>query len=158
MRRLKSSLLILVVAALCLAQGVNPLSNARVRRLGDQLMCLCGCGATVTSCNMLGCSHSKPMREKLLAMVNAGMSDQAILDAFVQEQGLQILVRPPARGFNLLGYVMPFVGIALGLVFVWWVIKRFRRPLASAAGPELDDAAFAGYQAQIEKDLEKLDR
>jgi cytochrome c-type biogenesis protein CcmH len=158
MRRLKSSLLILALAALALAQSPNPLSNPRVRRLGDQLMCLCGCGATVTSCNMLGCSHSKPAREKLLSMVNAGMSDQAILDAFVVQNGLEILVKPPAQGFHLLGYVVPFVGIALGLVFVWWVIKRFRKPVAAAAGPELDDAAFAGYQAQIEKDMEKLDR
>ncbi|HEY1205040.1 MAG: cytochrome c-type biogenesis protein CcmH [Bryobacteraceae bacterium] len=158
MRRLKSSLLVLALAVLSLAQSTTPLANPRVRRLGDQLMCLCGCGATVTSCNMLGCSHSKPAREKLLAMVNAGMSDSAILDAFVKEYGVQILVRPPAQGFNLLGYVMPFIGIALGLVFVWWAIKRFRKPLAVAAGPELDDATFAAYQAQIEKDLEKLDR
>jgi cytochrome c-type biogenesis protein CcmH len=120
-------------------------------------MCLCGCGATVTSCNMLGCSHSKPAREKLLAMVNAGMPDSAILDAFVKEYGVQILVRPPAQGFNLLGYVVPFAGIAVGLAFVWWVIKRFRKPLAAAAGPELDAAAFAAYQAQIDRDLEKLD-
>ena len=158
MRRLKSSLLVVALAVLSLAQSTTPLANPRVRRLGDQLMCLCGCGATVTSCNMLGCSHSKPAREKLLAMVNAGMSDSAILDAFVKEYGVQILVRPPAQGFNLLGYVMPFIGIALGLVFVWWAIKRFRKPLAVAAGPELDDATFAAYQAQIEKDLEKLDR
>ena len=92
-------------------------------------------------------------------MVNAGMSDAAILDTFVQENGLQILVRPPAQGFNLLGYVMPFVGIALGLLFVWVVIKRFRKPAPAPEGPAVDDATLASYQAQIEKDLEeKLDR
>src|SRR5271157_4585605 len=127
MRRLKSSLLILALAALCLAQSTTPLANARVRRLGDQLMCLCGCGATITSCNMLGCSHSKPARERLLAMVNAGQSDSAILATFVQENGVEILAKPPAQGFNLLGYVVPFIGIALGLAFVWVVIKRFRK-------------------------------
>ncbi len=158
MRRLKSSLLVLALASLCLAQAPNPLANPHVRRLGDQLMCLCGCGATVTSCNMLGCSHSKPARERLLAMVNAGESDSAILATFVQENGVEILAKPPAQGFNLLGYVVPFIGIALGLAFVWFVIKRFRKPLAVAGGPEIDDAAFASYQAQIEKDLEKLDR
>ena len=157
MRRLKSSLLVLALAALCLAQSTTPLANPRVRRLGDQLMCLCGCGATVTSCNMLGCQHSKPAREKLLAMVNAGESDSAILASFVQESGLEILAKPPAQGFNLLGYVVPFIGVALGLAFVWFVIKRFRKPVALAAGPELDDAAFAGYKAQIDRDLEKLD-
>ena len=160
MRRLKSSLLILALAAICLAQSTNPLANERVRRVGDRLMCLCGCGATVTSCNMLGCSHAKPARARIFTMVSAGMSDAAILDTFVQENGLQILVRPPAEGFNLLGYVMPFVGIALGLVFVWFVIKRFRKPApAPEGGPAIDDATLAGYQAQIEKDLEeKLDR
>ena len=158
MRRLKSSLLVLVLAGLCLAQAPNPLANPHVRRLGDQLMCLCGCGATVTSCNMLGCSHSKPARERLLAMVDAGQSDSAILATFVQENGVEILAKPPAQGFNLLGYVVPFIGIALGLAFVWYVIKRFRKPLAVAGGPEIDDTAFASYQAQIEQDLEKLDR
>jgi cytochrome c-type biogenesis protein CcmH len=158
MRPLKSSLLVLALAALCLAQAPNPLANPHVRRLGDQLMCLCGCGATVTSCNMLGCSHSKPARERLLAMVNSGESDSAILATFVQENGVEILAKPPAQGFNLLGYLVPFIGIALGLAFVWFVIKRFRKPIAVADGPEIDDAEFANYQAQIEKDLEKLDR
>jgi cytochrome c-type biogenesis protein CcmH/NrfF len=90
--------------------------------------------------------------------VNAGMPDAAILDAFVKEYGPQVLVKPPARGFNLLGYLMPFAAIAAGLGFVWWVIKRFRKPVAAPAGPELDAATLAGYQARIEKDLETLDR
>jgi cytochrome c-type biogenesis protein CcmH len=157
MHRLKTSLLVLALAALSLAQAPNPLANARVRRLGDQLMCLCGCGATVTSCNMLGCSHSKPAREKLLAMVDAGASDAAILDSFVQANGLQILAKPPAQGFNLLGYVVPFAGLALGLAFVWWAMRRFRKPLTVPNLPEVDAAAFAGYKAQIDTDLEKLD-
>jgi cytochrome c-type biogenesis protein CcmH len=158
MRRWISSLIVLALAVLCLAQSVTPLANERVRRLGDRLMCLCGCGATITSCNMIECRFARPARQKLFAMVNAGMSDSAILDAFVREYGVQILVRPPAQGFNLLGYVMPFIGIALGLVFVWWVIKRFRKPVAAPVGPGLDAATLAGYQAKIEKDLEELDR
>ena len=69
---------------------------------------------------------------------------------------MELLKRVAREG--LLGYVVPFIGIALGLAFVWLVIKRFRKPLSVAGGPEIDDAAFASYQAQIEKDLEKLDR
>ena len=77
---------------------------------------------------------SKPAREKLLAMVNAGESDSAIIDSFVKDYGPRILLKPPAKGFNLVGWLMPFAAIAMGLAFVWWVIRRFRRPLASAAG------------------------
>ena len=157
MRRLKNSVLMAALAALCLGQGMNPLSNERVRRLGDQLLCTCGCGASVTSCNMLHCHISEPARAKLLALVNAGESDQSILDTFVKEYGVQILLKPPAEGFNLLGWVMPGVGLLAGLAIVWYVLRRIRRPLAAPAGPALDDATLARYQARIEQDLEKLD-
>jgi len=156
MRLLRNSLLVLVLAVLCLGQGGNPLSNEHVRRLGDQLMCLCGCGSSITSCNMLECHFSLPARQKLLSMVNAGMSDQDILDSFTKEYGPQILLKPPAEGFNLVGWVMPFVAIVVGLGVVWLVIRRFRRPV-TAAGPDLDSATLARYQERIDKDLEKLD-
>jgi cytochrome c-type biogenesis protein CcmH/NrfF len=156
MRLWKSSILILLLAAFCYADAGTPLENARVRRLGEQLRCLCGCGSSVTSCNMLHCEFSEPARQKLLVMVNAGMSDKDILDSFVKQYGTQVLEKPPAEGFNVLGYVMPFIGIAAGLAFLWWFMKRFRRPLA-AAGPEVDPATLARYQERIEKDLEELD-
>jgi len=157
MRRLRNSLLVLALAAIALAQGGNPLLNERVRRLGEQLGCQCGCGSSVTSCNMLNCHFSGPAREKLLTMVNAGESDAAILDAFVKQYGQRVLLKPPAEGFNLLGWVMPFAAIAAGLAFLWWVIKRFRRPMAVAAGPDMDAATLARYSERIDKDLEKLD-
>ncbi len=157
MRRLRISLLVAVLAALSLGQGTNPLSNERVRRVGDQLLCTCGCGSSITGCNMLHCHISEPARERILAMVNAGSSDQEILDAFVKDYGVQILLKPPAEGFNLVGWIMPPIGVLIGLGIVWYVIRRFRRPLAVAAGPEVDDATFARYQERIEKDLEKLD-
>ncbi len=134
-----------------LGDGGTPLENPRVRLLGDQLGCLCGCGSSVTSCNMLHCHFSEPARQKLLTMVSAGMSDSDIFAAFVKDYGPQILLKPPAEGFNLLGWVMPFVAIAAGLAAVWWFIQRFRKPLA--AGPEPDAATLA----RVERELENLD-
>jgi cytochrome c-type biogenesis protein CcmH len=146
------------LAVISLAQTGTPLANPEVRRLGDQLKCLCGCGSTVTSCNMLHCHFSDPARAKLLTMVNAGMSDQAIIDAFVKENGTLILMKPPAQGFNLLGWVMPFIALSLGAVFVWWVIRRFRKPVpAVAGGPQIDELELARYRERIERDLEKSD-
>lgn len=90
-------------------------------------------------------------------MVNAGASDSAIIGSFVKQYGPRILLKPPAEGFNLVGWLMPFAAIAMGLAFVWWVIRRFRRPLALAGGPEMDPATLARYQERIDKELEKLD-
>jgi cytochrome c-type biogenesis protein CcmH len=148
---------VVLLALVTMGQGDNPLLNVRVRQLGEQLGCLCGCGASITSCNMLQCHFALPARQKLLKMVNAGESDQAIFAAFVKEYGPRVLLKPPAEGFNLVGWLMPFAAIATGLAFVWWLIGRFRKPLATAGGPELDDATLAQYRERIDRDLEKLD-
>jgi len=153
--RLRSSLLLLVAAVLMLAQ--NPLENPRVRALGEQLLCLCGCGSSVTSCNMLHCHFSEPVRKQLLSMVQAGMSDSDIIASFVKDHGPRILMKPPAEGFNLVGWVMPFVALAAGLALLWFFIKRFHKPLP-AAGPEPDAATLARYQERIDKEMESLDR
>ncbi|HOL70922.1 MAG TPA: cytochrome c-type biogenesis protein CcmH [Bryobacteraceae bacterium] len=155
-RRFKTILLILATAALMLGQGGIPLENPRVRRLGEQLACLCGCGSSVTSCNMLHCHFSDPARQKLLSMVNAGMPDAAIFEAFVKEYGTRVLLKPPAEGFNLLGWVMPFIALAFGFVVVWKFIQYFRRaPAPAGAAP--DPAVLARYQERIDRDLENLD-
>jgi cytochrome c-type biogenesis protein CcmH len=157
MLRLRDSVLLVVVVAASLAQtGTTPLANAEVRRIGEKLRCMCGgCSYTVTSCNMLRCHGVEPMRAKLLAMIEKGTSEAEILDAFTKEYGLSVLTRPPSEGFNLLGWVMPFVAIAAGLMVVWWFIQRFRRPAATTTMADGDTLAF--YRERIDKDLEKLD-
>ena len=158
MLRLRNSLLLVALVAVSLAQtGTTPLANADVRRIGEKLRCMCGaCNYTVTSCNMLHCHGAEPMREKLLAMVEKGMSEDAILDAFAGEYGRIVLMQPPSDGFNLLAWVMPFVAIVAGLAVIWWFIQRFRKPLAVPVA-YADQATLARYQDQIEKDLSKLD-
>jgi cytochrome c-type biogenesis protein CcmH len=158
MHRLRNSFLLLALVAASLAQtGTTPLANADVRRIGEKLRCMCGgCNYTVTSCNMLRCHGVEPMREKLLALVEKGMKENAILDEFAKEYGRIVLMSPPSDGFNLLAWVMPFVAIAAGLAAVWWFIQRFRKPLAVPV-PQADQATLARYQDRIEKDLAKLD-
>lgn len=158
MLRLRNSLLLVALVAACLAQtGTTPLANADVRRIGEKLRCMCGsCNYTVTSCNMLHCHGAEPMREKLLAMVGQGMSEDAILGAFAAEYGRIVLMQPPSDGFNLLAWVMPFVAIVAGLAAIWWFIQRFRKPPAVPVA-SADPAILARYQDQIEKDLSKLD-
>ncbi len=83
------------------------------------------------------------------------MSDAQIIQTVVKEQGIQALASPPTQGFSLLAWVMPFVAIALGLLFLSWYVKRQRRP---ASAPELDPVLLERYRSQIEKDTAKLDQ
>ena len=103
---------------------------------------------------MLGCGFATPAREKIAAAQKAGVSDQAIVDGFVKEMGIVALAVPPAEGFNLLGWIMPFIGIALGLgaIFLYW--RRFH-PVGSgvAAAPVIDEK----YRKRIEADMAEFD-
>jgi cytochrome c-type biogenesis protein CcmH/NrfF len=149
-----------------LLTGSVPLENPRVRSIGELLSCQCGCGSSVTSCNMMNCHSSGPLRERVLKMVEAGVSDDQILATLEQEYGKIILRKPPAQGFYLISWIMPFIGLGGGLAVVWFVLQRIlaRRPVAAAAGgistdagAEPDSPELARYRERIEKEMSDLD-
>jgi cytochrome c-type biogenesis protein CcmH len=88
-------------------------------------------------------------------MQKTGASDDTIVRAFVKESGIAALAAPPAEGFNLLAWTMPFIGISLGLIamFIWF--KRFRTKPADgpAEVPEIDPR----YQQRMDRELEELE-
>src|SRR5688572_13208341 len=142
MRKLRSSALLLILAAVCLPQSGTQLVTPDIRRVGDKLACKCGaCNNTVATCQMLECHYSLPARERIAQMQKTGADDKAIVDTFVKEGGLAALAAPPTSGFNLLAWVMPFVAISFGLVAIAIWFKRFagkRQVAAVKTEPEID--------------------
>jgi cytochrome c-type biogenesis protein CcmH len=158
MRRLRTSLLLLAIAAVCLPQTSTQLATPEIRRVGDKLACKCGsCNNTVATCQMLECHYSHPARQKIAAMQQEGKSDDVIVASFVKAEGIAALASPPEEGFNRLGYIMPFVAIVLGLGAIYWYIKRYRSAPAPAGVAPLNDEMLARYRETIDKDLAKLD-
>jgi cytochrome c-type biogenesis protein CcmH/NrfF len=161
--RLRSKVALVALFTSVLLTGSVPLQNPRVRSVGELLSCQCGCGASITSCNMQNCHSASPIRERLLQMVEAGESDEQILTTFEQEYGKIILRKPPARGFFLMAWVMPFIGLGGGLAVVWFVLQRLlaRRPATAGASAQVDVDAdspdLARYRDRIERELDELD-
>ncbi len=91
-------------------------------------------------------------KKKILAMQSAGLSDQAILDRFAQEMGKDVVAVNP----GVWGSISFYAAGLVGLVLVFWVIRRYTRKPAPA-GAAADDAELARYHDQIEKEVEKLD-
>jgi cytochrome c-type biogenesis protein CcmH len=156
-KRRRNRLLLALLLTAALAQSSVPLQNPRVRAVGELLMCQCGCKYSVSSCNMQQCHFADPAREELLKLVEAGKSEQEILGAFEARYGKVVLRRPPTEGFFLVGWIMPFAGLAAGLLLVWWLVKRLLRrpaplPAAAGASPELNR-----FREQIEKEMSDLD-
>ena len=143
-------------------QGTVPLSNERVRRLGDMLKCKCGCNASITGCNMINCHFADPVRMELLRLVDAGASDDNIFASIQATHGKDIMLKPPSdTGFYMMGWAMPFAVLAGGLGFLYLVLQSYRRrrPLTAAGADAVPEASpdLAKYQSRIDKDLSDLE-
>jgi cytochrome c-type biogenesis protein CcmH/NrfF len=121
--------------------------SARIDRLGHQMMCACGCNQILLECNHVGCSYSSRMRNELVAAVDAGDSDGAVLQTFIQKYGTTVLAAPTMIGWvNRAAWVMPYAALGFGICAVVLIAGIWRKrppgpPSAggsSTAGSELD--------------------
>ncbi|ORJ60592.1 cytochrome c-type biogenesis protein [Geothermobacter hydrogeniphilus] len=106
------------------------------------------------------CSGGDRMREAIRSMLAEGKNKQQILDYFVAQFGDSILTTVPKRGFNLVAYLGPIVGLLIGIPVAILVIRRWgsagqRQTTEKPAGTEtvLDDK----MKQQIETELARLD-
>ncbi len=153
MHRFRKILLGSILGIAMLAQNASLMMNPDVKRVGMKLACLCGaCKNSVGDCPMIGCHYAVPAREQIDQMQKANMEDQAIVDKFIEQQGIKALVVPPAEGFNLAVWVMPGVMIFLGLMVIYFYIQRLRKPAATGTAH-----VSTHYNELAAKDLDKLD-
>lgn len=150
--KLRSSRLIFL-----LLLATTPLSLAadreRVKELGQRFICICSCNQLLTGCNHINCPSSGPMLAELADQVDQGKSDASIVSYFVQKYGMTVLSAPPASGFNLTAWLMPFVALAVGAILVVYFARRFRARWVAAA--PVADMDTAKYQRQVEEELKK---
>ena len=74
-----------------------------------------------------------------------------------QPQIVRVLAQPPAQGTSLLLYVLPIVGLIVGVVIVVWLLRRLR--LRGAQAPVAATAAKSSgdeYTDRVERDLKNF--
>lgn len=124
--------------------GASPSMTAGKRdAVENRIGCQCGCTLSVYTCRTtdFSCQVSPAMHRDVVALVEGGYSSQEIIDAFAGVYGEKVLLAPPRRGFNLVGYVMPFAVMLGGLVLAASVVRRMRaRPAPQNTGPAPSDA------------------
>jgi len=132
---------------------------AKYREAATNLKCQCGCSYTVADCNMLRCSFREKVKPEIREMVAAGAPAGTIIQRMVEKYGPALRTEPKAEGFGLVGWAMPFVALAVGLVAAPFFVRRWRRREAEQASeqPPADEAAVQRYEQQLEKELEELE-
>ena len=114
--------------------GALPSMSAGDRdALEHRIRCQCGCTLDVFTCRTtdFSCQVSPAMHRDILSLVQGGYTAPEILDAFVRVYGDRALMAPPKVGFNIVGYILPGITIALGAVGLLVLIRRWRPPHGS---------------------------
>jgi cytochrome c-type biogenesis protein CcmH/NrfF len=159
-RRFSQAALVVTCAVVLL--GVStvhppPEHRERFRKIGMNLICMCGCRQMLLECNHVGCSYSDKMRSEIIAGLQRGESDAEILQYFVQSYGALVLAAPPAKGFNWLAWIMPFFTLVVGASVASLVVRtwRRRRLLQRVPAPAPARAApLEGFRERARKETE----
>lgn len=88
---------------------------------------------------------AREMRDVVKEQLRAGRTPEEVRAYFVSKYGDWILLAPPARGMNLLIYVLPVVLVLGGFVGLAIVVRRWSRVVqpGEAAAPSADPSTDA---------------
>jgi hypothetical protein len=127
--------------------------------LGEKLMiletnfkCDCGCGLDVHSCQFqMQCGTSPVWSQRIQEELAAGRSVDVIKAGFVADFGTEVLMLPPAEGFNLLGYFLPAMAILTGGMLIGLITRGGLGKAALIPVHEVSDADEGRLRAAMQK-------
>ncbi len=126
---------------------------SRFEDIGHKLMCTCGCGQVLLSCNHLGCQSLATESAELQTLIANGKEDNAILMAFQNEYGPTVLAAPMLTRFNILAWIVPPGLLLLGLAGTFVLVRKWR--LRTATMPAVaDDPASNELRERIRRETE----
>lgn len=153
LRRTMSVLVIALVALTLTGAGDSP--EERYKKIGHNLMCMCGCNQVLIECNHVGCSYSTKMLAEIREGLARGDNDSLILQSFVQKYGNTVLAAPTTTGFNRVAWIMPFAVLFLGTAAVVTVVRTWkRRTVSTPVQPLASHTALDAYRERARKETE----
>jgi len=150
----RASQIVLLALSIGLLMGSDS-QAVRYEKLGSKIMCTCSCGQMLLKCNHVGCPNSSRMIAQLHDQLgngrsgdagNAGnaKSDEDVLNFFRTEWGVTAVVEPSQHGFELLAWILPFVGLIAGTILLMIVVAKWKRrpaqvnPADAVLDPHMD--------------------
>jgi len=125
-----------------------------LKSVGQKVYCTCGCVTTLEHCPHppSECSRRAEMEALVLKDIDAGKDEQAILQDFVDHYGVPVLAAPRAQGFDLTAWILPGLGLIVGLVAVIVIVRRMRKPSSEPAetrAQSIDPKVLAAVEEEM---------
>jgi cytochrome c-type biogenesis protein CcmH len=113
------------------ASGTAPKAKASLADLEGEVMCpVCN-----TTLDQSSSPAAQQIKDFISSRIAAGDTKQQIKDELVADYGPQILAAPPAKGFNLLAWLLPIVGLLAGALLLGLLAWRWTRGPGEPRGP-----------------------
>lgn len=150
----------LLACALVVAGAAPRSLEDEAREIAAQLRCpVCQNLSVADSPSELANQMRGVIRDKL----QAGESREQIEAYFVEKYGEWVLLAPMKRGFNLVAWVLPFVGVVAGAFVVMVVVRRWTgggggvevAPAEAGPPPDPEDAR---YRERLRHELDEFAR
>jgi cytochrome c-type biogenesis protein CcmH len=136
-----------IVVLLAAAAGAATEARPTLEELERELIC--------PTCNTTLAMSNSPVADRMRAFIReriaAGDTKTEIKEKLVTEFGEEVLAAPPKRGFNVLAWVVPLVGGALGTVALGVLARRWRRGRGESAPAD----PSANGRAPLDPELER---
>ena len=125
--------------------------------VAGKLACYCGtCPHLVVSA--CGCSTADQIKSEIQKMIDAGQTEDQILQSYIAKHGQTVLAAPTKSGFNLTAWIIPFVAFFAGgaILFSYLTKQRSasRKTQDSEAEPPFDDSE-SYYRELLDKELQE---
>ncbi len=93
------------------------------------LKCACPCKLDVFTCRTTDfqCGISPAMHSDVVRLIDGGYSADEIVAAFTTVYGERVLMAPVKEGFNIAGYVVPFITLGIGATMLVALLRRWKR-------------------------------
>lgn len=142
---------LLIFVAVIVSTPSAASQKEQVQQLAAELRCPVCQGLSVADSPT---QMANQMRDLIRDRLEAGESPEAIKAYFVERYGEWILLAPKQRGFNLLVWVLPFLGFGAGAVGIVVVLKRWRRrtEVAPASSDPVDPAYLERIRHEMARD------
>jgi cytochrome c-type biogenesis protein CcmH/NrfF len=105
--------------------------------------------------DMHGSEAAQNIRAQVREALAQGYAEEKILNAFVAMYGERILAKPTREGFNLLGWILPPVALAVGGLVLWRYLRRHAKieikPLPASDNNDT-------YAQRLEQELKEFDK
>ena len=128
--------------------------------VAKEFICNCGCQKNLEDCSstMKECGIGQDLSKIIAQKVSAGESKPQIKSYMMKNYGEKILTAPTKKGFNLVGWVSPFVATAGAAILIYLTIFRWVRQTPKlVVGKKKAGSPKDKYSKKLEDELDKFD-